>query len=183
MRAQSISEPPSNDRRSVEPKLYMLLKCQNAAVRRKLRDRNPDLFSAFEILDHTGIRLTLVIVVINLTLRLRDGSIVQSSALTLPNASQVLIALEQSYKLLRSSVSEYARDPAKTLLVRLLISQHHFPSRASLYVTPERILPTALFHGTYQEHLHSVSYSSVPQPALGSKVSETRATESSVLSP
>jgi CheY-like chemotaxis protein len=54
MRAQSISEPPSNDRRSVEPGLYMLLKCQKAAVRRKLRDRNPDLFSAFEILDHTG---------------------------------------------------------------------------------------------------------------------------------
>src|SRR5580692_12713761 len=53
MRAQSISEPPSNDRRSVEPGLYMLLKCQKAAVRRKLRDRNPDLFSAFEILDHT----------------------------------------------------------------------------------------------------------------------------------
>jgi hypothetical protein len=54
MRAQSISEPPSNDRRSVEPGLYMFLKCQKAAVRRKLRDRNPDLFSAFEILDHTG---------------------------------------------------------------------------------------------------------------------------------
>ena len=29
--------------------LYMLLKCQIAAVRRKLRDRNPDLFRAFEI--------------------------------------------------------------------------------------------------------------------------------------
>src|SRR5580692_5511679 len=47
------SAPPSNDRRSVEPGLYMLMKCQKAAVRRKLRDRNPDLFSAFEILDHT----------------------------------------------------------------------------------------------------------------------------------
>ena len=34
--------------------LYMFLKCQIAAVRRKLRDRNPDLFSAFEIFDHTG---------------------------------------------------------------------------------------------------------------------------------
>jgi hypothetical protein len=32
----------------------MLLKCQKAAVRRKLRDRNPDLFSAFEIFDHKG---------------------------------------------------------------------------------------------------------------------------------
>jgi hypothetical protein len=32
----------------------MLLKCQKAAVRRKLRDRNPDLFSAFEIFDHAG---------------------------------------------------------------------------------------------------------------------------------
>ena len=42
---RSISEPPSNDRRSVEPGLYMLLKCQKAAVRRKLRDRNPELFS------------------------------------------------------------------------------------------------------------------------------------------
>jgi hypothetical protein len=31
MRAQSISEPPPNDRRSVEPGLYMLLKCQKAA--------------------------------------------------------------------------------------------------------------------------------------------------------
>jgi hypothetical protein len=30
----------------------MLLKCQKAAVRRKLRDRNPELFSAFEIFDH-----------------------------------------------------------------------------------------------------------------------------------
>ena len=33
----------------------MLLKCQKAAVRRKLRDRNPDLFSAFEIFDHAGL--------------------------------------------------------------------------------------------------------------------------------
>jgi hypothetical protein len=55
MRAQSISEPPSNDRRSLEPGLYMLLKCQKAAVRRKLRDRNPDLFSTFEIFDHAGL--------------------------------------------------------------------------------------------------------------------------------
>jgi hypothetical protein len=37
---QGPPEPPSNDRRSVEPGLYMLLKCQKAAVRRKLRDRN-----------------------------------------------------------------------------------------------------------------------------------------------
>lgn len=34
--------------------LYKLLKCQIAAVRRNLRDRNPDLFRAFEIFDHTG---------------------------------------------------------------------------------------------------------------------------------
>ena len=54
MRAQSIAEPPSNDRRAVEPGLYMLLKCQKAAVRRKLRDRNPDLSSAFEIFDLRG---------------------------------------------------------------------------------------------------------------------------------
>jgi hypothetical protein len=32
--------------------LYMLLKCQIAAVRRKLRDRNPDLFRALEIFAH-----------------------------------------------------------------------------------------------------------------------------------
>jgi hypothetical protein len=40
----------------VEPsnrELYMLLKCQKVAVRRKLRDRNPDPFSTFEIFDHT----------------------------------------------------------------------------------------------------------------------------------
>jgi hypothetical protein len=38
----------------------MLLKCQKAAVRIKLRDRNPDLFTAFEILDHTRIALNQV---------------------------------------------------------------------------------------------------------------------------
>jgi hypothetical protein len=116
-----------------------------------------------------GIRVTLAIVVINLTLRLRDGSIVGSH---FAHPFQVLIALEQSYKLLRSSVSEYARDPAKNLLVGLLISQHHFPFRASLYMTPERILSPALFHDTYQERLHSVSYSSVPQrsPPSGAKL-------------
>jgi hypothetical protein len=31
-------------------------RCQKAAVRRKLRDRTPDPFSAFEIFDHTGSR-------------------------------------------------------------------------------------------------------------------------------
>lgn len=54
MRAQSIAEPPSNDRRAIEPGLYMLMKCHKTAVRRKLRDRYQDLFSAFEIFDHTG---------------------------------------------------------------------------------------------------------------------------------
>jgi hypothetical protein len=75
MRAQSISEPPSNDRRSVEPGLYKLLKCQKAVVRRKLRDRNPDLFSAFEIFDHA---------------RLLANLVVCGSSIVLPNGSTFL---------------------------------------------------------------------------------------------